>query len=65
MNPTTNKSGRDTAFYALATVVSGVIASKYGLDVVAAGAVGTVVFGVLSFGWRVLRHYAPWVDEAA
>jgi hypothetical protein len=63
MNPSVSKSTRDTAFYAVATLVSSAIGHYVHVDATASAAIGVVVFAALSFGWRVLRHFAPWVDS--
>ena len=63
MNPTTNKAGRDTAFYAVVTLAVSYLATRVEMGPIEVAAAGTAMFGALTFGYRVLRHYLPWITE--
>ena len=62
---TTSKTGRDAMFMVVATALAGLLARPLEADAETQAAIGVAVFAVISFGWRALRRYAPWVDEAA
>ena len=63
---TVSKTSRDTSFMLAATVLGAAIGDRLELDAQLSALLGSGIFFVISFGWRALRHYAPWVaDESA
>lgn len=62
-----SKSSRDTTFTTLAGATGALVGLELGRspeEVALLGAFATAVTGaVLSFGWRLLRKFAPWATE--
>lgn len=58
-----SRSTRDTAFVALATLVAGVAGNRLGLAAEEIAIANIVTFAAITFGYRFLRHYLPWVTE--
>lgn len=62
-----SKSSRDTTFTTLAGATGALVGLEFGRtpeEAALLGAFATAVTGaVLSFGWRLLRRFMPWVDE--
>lgn len=49
-------------FMVLATALAGILAKPLEADAETQAAISVALFTVISFGWRTLRHFAPWVD---
>lgn len=64
MNTNTSRSTRDTSFAGFAMIVGGIIGSHLNLGTEETIALSIGLVAVITFGWRVLRHYAPWVSES-
>lgn len=56
-----SKTGRDAFFMVLATALAGALAQPLELTAESQSAVAVAAFAVLSFGWRTLRRFAPWI----
>lgn len=66
MRTTVSKSSRDTGFTTLAGAVGALVGLEFGRTPEEAALLGTVATALtgafLSFGWRLCRHYMPWID---
>ena len=63
MNPVATRSTRDTAFAGVAIMLSGIVANRAGLTSEEAAAVNLIMFGAITFGYRLLRHLLPWITD--
>lgn len=59
------KPGRDGAFFLIITALVGIISDRaFHLSAEEQALVGTVLMGLASFGYRIVRRRWPWLMEA-
>lgn len=61
------KNSRDAAITTLASAIGGIVGIHYGKSAEEVVLIVTLVSGaaglVLSGGWRIIRHYFPWITD--